>query len=204
MVEIATDIGTAPAPAPHENREQPPMKILAFAASNSSQSINRQLIGYATTVLEEGLIGDVTVDTIDLHDFEMPIYSQDREAESGIPQLARDFYDKIGAADAVVISFAEHNGYYSAAYKNVFDWATRIDRAVYQDKPVVLFAASPGPGGGRNTLGIAEASAQFFGYEVKASLSIPGFQQNFDASTGSISNPDLDAQFRTALSSLGE
>ena len=40
----------------------------------------------------------------------MPIYSADRESEGGIPQLAQDFFDKIGAANAVLISSAEHNG----------------------------------------------------------------------------------------------
>jgi hypothetical protein len=41
----------------------------------------------------------------------MPIYSADRESEGGIPQLAQDFFDKIGAANAVLISSAEHNGF---------------------------------------------------------------------------------------------
>ncbi len=50
----------------------------------------------------------MTVETIDLNDYEMPIYSIDRQNDGGIPQLAHDFFDKIGEADAVLISFAEH------------------------------------------------------------------------------------------------
>jgi NAD(P)H-dependent FMN reductase len=59
---------------------------------------------------------------LDLNDYEMPIYSIDRETEDGIPEEAQRFYDELGAVDAILISFAEHNGAYTAAYKNIFDW----------------------------------------------------------------------------------
>ncbi len=179
------------------------MNILAFAASNSSQSINRQLIDHAGRLLEGGLIGDVAVETIDLNDYEMPIYSIDRQNEGGVPQLAQDFYDTIGAADAVIISFAEHNGFYTVAYKNLFDWASRINRRVYQDKPAVLFSSSLGSRGGANVLDTAVMSGQFFGYDVKASLSVPSFHENFDTHSGNFRNADLAEQFRSALASLG-
>ena len=130
------------------------MKLLAFAASNSSQSINRQLVDYAIGLLADGEIegvpaGALEISTLDLNDFEMPIYSIDRQEAGGIPQAAHDFYDTLGAADALLISFAEHNGSYTVAFKNVFDWASRIDMRVYHDKPIVMLSTSPGGGGGR-------------------------------------------------------
>ena len=178
------------------------MKILAFAASNSSQSINGKLIGYATRLLEEGLVPDAEVTVLDLNDYEMPIYSSDRQEADGIPQAAHDFFTAIGAADAVVASFAEHNGLYTAAYKNLFDWMSRIDMRVYQDTPVVFFATSPGGRGGKGVLQIAAASGQFFGYEVKASLSVPSFFENVNPADGTITNPELNAQFVAALETL--
>lgn len=180
------------------------MKILAFAASNSSQSINKQLIAYAARLLADGLIDNLTVEveTIDINDYEMPIYSSDRERDSGVPQLAQEFFDKIGAADALLISFAEHNGNYTAAYKNLFDWASRIDMRVYQDTPAVLLSASPGARGGSNVLNTAVMSGQFFGYDVLSSLSIPTFYDNFDVATGALANGDLDDQFRSALAAF--
>jgi NAD(P)H-dependent FMN reductase len=178
------------------------MKILAFAATSSKHSINKQLIGYATQILEAGSDHEVTVETIDLNDYEMPIYSIDRQNEGGIPQAARDFFDKIGEADAVLISFAEHNGFYTAAYKNLFDWTSRIDMAVYQNKPTVLLSTSPGPSGGANALRAAVGSAQFFGNDVIADLAVPSFHDNFDAATQTLTNPDLDAQLRSSLASL--
>ena len=175
------------------------MKVLAFAASSSRKSINNQLVSYAADVLKAG---NDEVEIIDLNDFEMPIYSIDREEEGGIPEEALRFYRKIGDADAVVISFAEHNGSYTAAYKNLFDWTSRVGGKVYQDKPVVMFAASPGPGGAGSVLAMAEASAPYFGANVKASFSFPSFYDNFDLENGRVSNPEIRMQMDSALASL--
>lgn len=180
------------------------MRLLVFAATTSRQSINRQLLDYAVRLLDADVEVQVEVELIDLNDYEMPIYSVDRERESGIPNAAQVFFDKIGAADAVLVSFAEHNGFYTAAYKNIFDWASRIEMRVYQEKPVVLFSTSVGARGGANVLQAAVMAGQFFGYDVKASLSIPSFHESFDTDSGSLRDPELDRQFRDALASFGE
>lgn len=183
------------------------MKLLAFAASNSSQSINRQLVDYALGLLQGGEIDGVDPDavevsTLDLNDYEMPIYSLDRQEAGGIPQAAHGFYATVGAADALLISFAEHNGSYSVAYKNVYDWASRIDMGVYQNTPVVLLSTSPGGGGAGFVLQSAVQLIGYMGSEVLASLSIPRFGQNFDTEAGALTDPDLDAQLREALATL--
>jgi NAD(P)H-dependent FMN reductase len=69
----------------------------------------------------------------------MPIYSADREIESGVP-LAIDFFEKLGSADLILISMAEHNGAYSAAFKNIFDWTSRHNNKLFQQKPMLLMA----------------------------------------------------------------
>ena len=70
------------------------MKILAFAASNSLVSINHQLIGYATSYIRDQQ-PDVDIETIQVSDYEIPFYRPDREDESGVPEQAKLFYDKI-------------------------------------------------------------------------------------------------------------
>lgn len=176
------------------------MKILAFAASSSHQSINKQLVSYAADILEVKHNADVEI--IDLNDFEMPIYSADREQSEGIPSQAQDFYGKIGAAEAILISFAEHNASYTAAYKNVFDWTSRVNAKVYQNKPVVMLATSPGPGGAGNVLNSAKNSAPYFGIDLKASLSVPKFYDNFDTTKGVIIDTDIDTELNSTLSAL--
>lgn len=173
------------------------MKVLVFAASNSRQSINQQLASYAAS-----LIPNAEVEVLDLNEYEMPIYSIERETEGGIPDEAQRFYAKIGAADAIIVSFAEHNGSYSAAYKNLFDWTSRIDMKVYQNTPMLMMATSPGPGGAQSVLGAAVASAPYFAADVKASLSVPSFFDNFDLEAGELTNPDIKQALEAALQLL--
>jgi len=178
------------------------MRILAFAASNSSKSINKQLVTHAADILKTDIITDADIEMLDINDFEMPIYSSDREEADGIPDLAHRFAAKISAADALLISFAEHNGHYSAAYKNLFDWASRIGGKVYQDKPMVILATSPGQGGAASVLGSAKASAPYFGADVKADLSIANFYDVFDMENGRIKDADIQAKLEAALATL--
>ncbi|MEM7621243.1 MAG: NAD(P)H-dependent oxidoreductase [Pseudomonadota bacterium] len=174
------------------------MQILAIAATNHKDSMNKKLLNYTASVFEDG--NDVEV--LDLLEYELPLYRQDREQEKGIPQDAQDFYNKIGSADAVIISFAEHNGSFTAVYKNLFDWMSRIDQKVYQDKPVILMAASPGPRGGAGVLAAAEMGAPYFGMDVKAKVSVPNFKDNFDVESGVVTNPDIQKQIQDALTAL--
>lgn len=179
----------------------PTMKILAFAASNSKTSINKQLVQYAIAQLKKDVLPDAAVELIDLNDYEMPLYRPDREA-AGIPEPAQRFNQKISEADALIISFAEHNGSYTSAYKNLFDWTSRIDAKVYQGKPAVLFATSPGQGGAGNVLKTAIESAPFFGMVVKGHVSVPSFQENFDTDSGQIRSPELQTAIIQALNQL--
>ena len=173
------------------------MKVLAFAASNSRQLINKDLSRCASTLLP-----DSDVEIIDINDYEMPIYSSDLEEAHGIPKAASRFLEKIAQADALVISYAEHNGGYTVAYKNLFDWASRKSREVYQGKPIIMLSTSPGAGGAKSVLSLAVESAHFFAGRVMASLSVPEFFKNFDRDDGVLKNPELVAQLEQAFASL--
>lgn len=174
------------------------MKILAFAASNSTKSINQQLAKYAAS-----LCHNADIELLDINELEMPIYSSDREeAMGGQPAQAHTFLQKIGAADALIVSFAEHNGSYTAAYKNLFDWTSRIDMKVFQNKPMLLLATSPGQGGASSVLNAATTSAPYFAGDVKATLSIPSFYDNFDIEQQKLINDDLQYQLEQAVAAL--
>ncbi len=174
------------------------MKLLAFAASSSSKSINKQLATYAAS-----LVPSATVEILDINDYEMPLFSQDKEELLGQPEAAKSFFAKLGQADAIIISFAEHNGSYTAAYKNLFDWTSRIDQKLFQNKPMVLLATSPGPGGAQTVLTAATGSAPYFAGDVKGSVSIPSFFDNFDSEKQAISNPVMLDELKSALAQLG-
>ena len=173
------------------------MKVIAFGASSSSTSINQKLASYAA-----GLIAGAEVELLDINDFEMPIFSEDREKELGHPEQAKAFFNKIGEADALIISFAEHNGSYSAAFKNLFDWTSRLETKVFQGKPTLMLATSPGPGGGARVLATAQGSAPYYGADLKGSLSIPSFYDNFDLESGTVSDEAIRQDLETLVSSL--
>lgn len=173
------------------------MKVIAFAATNHTKSINKQLVEYAASLLTK-----VEVEVLDINDYELPLYGQDREEELGHPQLAKDFLAKIGESEGIVIAFAEHNGSYTVAYKNLFDWCSRIEPKVYQNKPMVLLATSPGSMGASSVLATAIQSAPYFDGVVKASLSIPSFFDNFDTEKQLLKHEELDEQLRDAVSHL--
>jgi len=173
------------------------MKVLGFAASSSTKSINKMLVTYAVSLLT-----DAEVEILDLNDYELPLFSEDKEEEIGQPSLAKDFLRKIGESDTLVISFAEHNGSFSAAFKNLFDWCSRINPKLFQGKPMVLLSTSPGSRGGANVLIAAKALSSRFAGEVKASVSIPGFYENFDMESKKLNNSELDEQLYRAVKSL--
>ncbi|MEM1320504.1 MAG: NADPH-dependent FMN reductase [Bacteroidota bacterium] len=170
-----------------------PKSIVAFGASNSTQSINKRFASYAAHQ-----IADAEINLLDLNDYEMPIYSMDREKASGIPAQAQQFLDHLRSADGIVISFAEHNGAYSAAFKNIFDWVSRIDNKLWGDKPMLLLATSPGGRGGQTVLDIAKNKFKFMNTNTLASFSLPLFHQHFSEEEG-IKDEALKASFEAAL-----
>ena len=173
------------------------MKILAFAASNSSESINRRL---ALHVAHR--VRGAEVESLDLNSYEMPIFSEQRELALGQPDEAKAFYKKLGEADALVIAFAEHNGSYSAAWKNLLDWTSRIDRRFFQDKPALFLATSPGPGGAGNVLAQAADSAPHFGAELIDSVSVPRFNDVYDPYRDQVVDALTDRKLRDAVRAL--
>jgi NAD(P)H-dependent FMN reductase len=63
--------------------------------------------------------------------------------------------------------------------QNVFDWCTRINGKVFR-KPMLLLATSPGARGGASVLEIAKNAFPRYGALVKATFSLPSFDENFD------------------------
>ena len=168
--------------------------IVAFGASSSTQSINKQLAQWAADQLK-----DVQLNFLDLNDFEMPIFSVDREREHGIPEKAKRFKAAISEADGIIISFAEHNGSYSSAFKNVFDWMSRLEKPIWSNKPMFLLATSPGPRGAQSVLATARNSFPHQGGTIASSFSLPSFGQNFNRTEG-ITEPSLKDSFQEQLS----
>lgn len=149
-------------------------KIITLAGSTSKNSINKQLAEYAGRQLE-----GVVVQNLDLNDFEMPLYSIDVENEQGFSPDLMKLNEIIENTDGIILSLAEHNGAYSAAFKNAFDWLSRIDPKVWRNKPMLLLSTSPGGRGGQSVMDMARNRFPFNGGNIVGSMTFPFFNDNF-------------------------
>ena len=166
-------------------------KILAFGASSSNNSMNKKLASFVANKIapQEAVL-------IDLNDYEMPIYSDDRKKADGIPEKAYEFKNLIKDSDGIVISLAEHNGSYTAAFKNIYDWISVIESDVWCSKPILLLSTSTGARGGKTVLDTAHSRFSR-NYKFKIPFfSLPNFNNNFDSAEGIIDirlNQDFQA-----------
>lgn len=172
------------------------MKILAFAGSNSVQSINRKLVIHTLTYFQ-----NIEINLLDLNDYEMPLFSVDRQSKDGFPQKAYNFLAQVESCDAIILSLAEHNRSYTVAFKNIFDWCSRIDINIFKSKPMFIMSTSPGGFGGGNVMAAAMAFFPKCGAEIIESFSLPLFNQNFKDKIG-ITNEELKDQYETKLSNF--
>jgi NAD(P)H-dependent FMN reductase len=90
-----------------------------------------------------------------------------------------DVNELLNQYDGFIVSLAEHNGSYAVAFKNIFDWVSRIDRKVFRDKPLLLMSTSPGGRGGASVLDAAKSTFPHLGADIIVTFSLPNFYDNF-------------------------
>ena len=172
------------------------MKIVAFGASNSKKSINKEFASFAANQFNS-----TSVEVLDLNDYPLPIYSVDLETEEGFPENAVLFHQKLKESDLIIISFAEHNGSYAVVFKNLFDWVSRVELKMFEDKKLFLLSTAPGPRGG---IGVLEHAVDRFprhGAVISAVYTLPQYHQNFSME-GGILDEELKEKFLEKVSMI--
>ena len=152
--------------------------ILAFGASNSKTSINKAFAIHAANQLQ-----NVEVTVADLNNHAPPLYSPDLQKEHGIDESVMRFYQLIQENDAFVISLAEYNGLYTSAFKNLWDWLSRIPMGkpfnIWGGKPMFLLSTSPSRRPMNNVMKISKELFPNFGANIIASFYLPSFNHFF-------------------------
>jgi NAD(P)H-dependent FMN reductase len=126
-------------------------KIVAFAGSLRAGSFNKKLIALAA---DAARAGGAEVTVVDLRDLALPLFDQDLEDASGLPEGAKKFKALLRASDGFLIASPEYNSSITAVLKNAIDWASRAETddepplAAYKGKAAALMATSPGALGG--------------------------------------------------------
>ncbi len=170
-------------------------KIIAFAGSNSRESINKKLAVYTAS-----LIDNINLEILDLNDFPLPIYGIDEENNNGIPTKAKEFLKIIHSADGIILSLAEHNGNFSTVFKNIFDWSSRIEKKIWNDVPMFVMSTSPGARGGLSVLSVAKNVFPYLGGNIVEDFTLPSFFENFKE--GKIVNEDLLISLKKKVSTF--
>lgn len=176
--------------------------ILLFSGSNSSTSLNQQLIRFTSTLVEESV-----AKVIDLRDYAPPIFSVDLEKEVGTHPKIDALVKEIEQADGLIVSTPEHNGMPPAFFKNILDWLSRVKKMrgndgkqYLENKPVLLMSAGPGKGG---ALKARELVKKVMGYgkaNFIGEFSLPEFHQNFE--NGKLVNKALHEQLSLLVQQL--
>lgn len=148
-------------------------KVLAFAGSNSPVSINQRLVEATAQ-----LIDFAHVDLISLRDFSVHFYDVEREKQEGIPAKMIELNALLSQYEGFILATPEHNGIPPAFFLNTLDWLSRVNRNIFNDKPMLLMSTSTGFKGGEGALRILESVIPRFGANVIGAHPFPSFHHN--------------------------
>jgi chromate reductase len=117
------------------------LKVLGISGSLRKASYNTAILKACAELMPAGM--SMTYARID----DLPLFNQD-VFDAGMPEPVKRFRAEVTAADGLLIASPEYNFSLTPALKNAIDWASRPPNQVFQDKPIAIFSASPGPMGG--------------------------------------------------------
>lgn len=126
-------------------------KILAFAGSSRTHSLNKKLVRYAAEMAKSD---GVEITTIDLRDYPLPLFDGDLEEREGLPENAKKLKAMFREHDGLLIASPEYNSSVTAVLKNALDWVSRAESedepplVAFRGKVAALMSASPGALGG--------------------------------------------------------
>ncbi|HEX8312936.1 MAG TPA: NAD(P)H-dependent oxidoreductase [Chthoniobacteraceae bacterium] len=130
-------------------------KILAFAGSTRTGSYNKQLVAVAA---EAARAAGAEVTLIDLRDFPLPLFDEDLESASGLPENARKLKQLFRDHAGLLIASPEYNSSITGVLKNAIDWVSRAESddepslIAFRGKTAAVMSASPGALGGMRGL----------------------------------------------------
>jgi chromate reductase len=126
-------------------------RILAFGGSLRRDSFNQKLASAAAAGAREA---GAEVTLIALRDFPLPLFDQEIEDSSGLPDAAKKLKALFREHDGLLIASPEYNSSVTAALKNAIDWVSRQETddepalSALSGKTAVIMSASPGALGG--------------------------------------------------------
>lgn len=159
-------------------------KILAYAGSVRRESFNRRLLAAAVSGARAA---GAEVTLIELADYPLPLFDEDAETASGLPDNVRRLKQLMRAHDGLLVACPEYNGSITPLLKNLLDWCSRGEPgepayAATRGKVVGLMAASDGRLGGlRGLRHVREVYTNLQALVLPEQVALPGAGKLFDA-----------------------
>ncbi len=131
------------------------VKLLFFAGSARKDSLNKKLAKAAADIAKTQ---GAKAHFIDLAEFDMPLFNEDIESATGLPENAKKLKQLMIDHHGFFIASPKYNGAFSALLKNALDWVSRSEDkeesplSAFAGKTACLSAASPGGLGGMRGL----------------------------------------------------
>lgn len=176
---------------------QYPIKILVFAASLRSDSLNNTLAKLAEKIL---IKHGIKVDFATMSEFDAPSFNQ--EGEHDFPKGITEFHNRLLANDAFIIASPEYNGSMPGYLKNTIDWASRFRPQPFNEKHALIMSASPSMAGGNKGLWQLRMPLEHLGTDVFPSMfSLAMAHKAFDEN-GNIADATLAERFENTLISF--
>ncbi len=172
------------------------MKVFAFAASLSKESINKQLLEVAL-----GIVRDAghEVDQADFREFDMPLVDGDKAMSGDIPDGAKKLATRIQAAEGWILACPEYNWTVPGTIKNAIDWLSRMQPVAIDGKSALLLSASPSLVGGFRGLMNLRTPLEGLGcWCYPKNFSLAQARQAYDQD-GKLKDPALAAMLETMV-----
>lgn len=159
-------------------------KFLCLAGSSRKESFNKKL---AKCAFEELKAQGADAQFVDLHDYPMPLFNEDDEASTGMPENALKLKKIFIKTDGFFIASPEYNSSISPLLKNTMDWISRTHEEgepalkAYKGKVFAIGGASPGGFGGMRGLVHLRMILQNMGaHTIPSQISVPSSFKEFD------------------------
>ncbi len=141
----------------------PGLSVLVLSGSSRRDSLNGRLAALAARVASEA---GAHVDLATPHEFDVPGYDGDDEADSGIPSGAAEFRRRLLGTDAFLLVSPEYNGSMPGVVKNLIDWTSRFRPQPFDGRHALLMSASPSLAGGNRGLWALRVPLEHLGTHV--------------------------------------
>jgi chromate reductase len=177
-------------------------RILAFSGSLRTASWNHRIVELAAKAASRA---GAEVTMLRLRDYPLPVFDQEIEQSTGLPDHAVTLKKLFREHDGFLIASPEYNGSVSAAMKNLIDWVSRPEEGHpsldgFKGKVAGLLACSPGRLGGLRGLVHLRLILSGIGTIVlPEQVAVPGIQDQLKDS-----EVILDEGLRQAVDRVGQ